>query len=132
MQQRSIPPKASVLVVDDQEDILGFITVALEAEGYEVRTAPDGAQALILLSERPADVLITDLFMPVQEGFETIDRCKARYPQTRIVAMSAGATGRTRHDYLVSAELVGVDATLHKPFSADELLDMVRRVLQTR
>jgi DNA-binding response OmpR family regulator len=123
-----------ILVVDDKEDIRAFMATALEAEGYEVRTAPEGTEALVLQRSRPADLLVTDIFMPGQEGFETITRCRTEFPQTRIIVMSAGTgtfPGMT-HDFLATAELLGVDATLRKPFNADQLLDTVRRVLQTR
>lgn len=80
--------------------------------------------------ERPADLLITDIFMPVQEGFETISRFKAEFPQTRVIVMSAGNVPGMKHDFLATAALLGVGATLRKPFDADQLLDAVRRVLQ--
>jgi DNA-binding NtrC family response regulator len=102
---------------------------ALEAEGHEVHTASEGAQALAELRRRRADVLITDIFMPGQEGFQTITRCKAEFPQTRIIVMSAGTIPGMEHDFLAAAAHLGVGATLRKPFTADQLLDTVRRVL---
>ena len=118
-------------MVDDHQDICAFMQAALETAGYEVRTAAEGAQALALLHERPADVVITDLFMPGKEGMETIAQCKTEFPQARIIAISAG--GRSgRRDFLAAAALIGADATLHKPFAADQLLDAVRAVLQPR
>ena len=122
---------SSILVVDDHQDICAFMQAALESAGYEVRTAAEGAQALALLRESPADVVITDLFMPGKEGMETIAQCKTEFPQTRIIAISAG--GRSgRRDFLSAAALIGADATLHKPFVADQLLKAVRAVLQPR
>ena len=122
----------AILVVDDNEDIRAFMCLALEEAGYEVRSAAEGAQALARQHERPADLLITDIFMPILEGFETISRFKAEFPQTRIIAMSAGSSSGMKHDYLSTAGLVGVDATLYKPFGPDKLLDTVRTVLGSR
>jgi CheY-like chemotaxis protein len=122
--------QATILVVDDHPDILAFIRAALEGEGYEVHTAPEGAQALAELGRRGADLLITDIFMPGQEGFQTITRCKAEFPQTRIIVMSAGNIPGMDHDFLATASHLGVGATLRKPFTADRLLDTVRRVLR--
>lgn len=119
----------SILVVDDNEDICSFVTAALEAEGYEVRTAPEGAQALTLQGQHPADLLITDIFMPGQEGFETITRFRADFPETRIVVMSAGILPGMKHDFLAAAKHLKVQATLRKPFTADQLLEAVRRAL---
>jgi CheY-like chemotaxis protein len=101
--------------------------VALEGAGYEVRTAEEGAHALARQHERPADLRITDIFMPVVEGFETISRFKAEFPTTGIIAMSAGSG--MKHDYLCTAGLLGVNAMLHKPFDAEKLLDVVSKVL---
>jgi CheY-like chemotaxis protein len=118
-------------VVDDHPDIRSFMQAALEGAGYEVQTAAEGAQALALQRERPAELLITDIFMPGQEGFETISRFKAEFPQIRIIVMSAGVIPGMKHDFLASVELLGVGATLRKPFDADRLLAAVRRVFQT-
>jgi YesN/AraC family two-component response regulator len=96
-----------------------------------VRTAEEGGQALSLQRRAPAELLITDIFMPGQEGFETISRFKAEFPQARIIVMSAGTVPGMKHDFLATAALLGgVGATLRKPFTADQLLDTVRRVLQ--
>jgi two-component system, cell cycle sensor histidine kinase and response regulator CckA len=121
-----------ILVVDDNPDICAFMSVALKGAGYEVETAPEGAQALALLHSRAADLLITDIFMPGQEGFETISRCRAEFPQTKIIVMSAGTVPGMQHDFLATAGLLGVRATLRKPFTADQLLDTVHKVLQPR
>jgi DNA-binding NtrC family response regulator len=119
-----------IVVVDDKEDICAFMNVALRGAGYEVQTAQEGAQALALLRSRAADLLITDIFMPGQEGFETLSLCKTEFPQTKIIVMSAGHIPGMTHDFLATAELLSVGATLRKPFTADQLLDTVGRVLQ--
>ena len=127
-------PRAAkrILVVDDHADIRDFITAALEAEGFEVQVAPEGEQALAMQRRRPADLVITDIFMPGKEGFETITSFKTDFPLTKIIVMSAGVIPGMKHDFLASAELLAIGATLRKPFSADQLLDTVHRVLQTR
>src|SRR5687768_4013588 len=107
------------MVVDDNEDIRVYLSAALNGAGYEVETAAEGAQALALLRSRAADLLITDLFMPGQEGFETITRCRAEFPKIRIMVISAGAVAGMQHDYLATARLLGVNATLRKPFDAE-------------
>lgn len=129
MRDASPESPKKVLVVDDKPDICEFMHAALESAGYEVRTATEGEEALMLQRARPADLLITDIFMPGREGMETIASFKADFPRIRIIAMSAGG-GTRRHDFLVDASLVGADATLHKPFDVQTLLETVGRVLR--
>jgi DNA-binding response OmpR family regulator len=118
-----------VVIVDDNPDILSFMRAALEVAGYDVRVAPEGAQALALQTQLSADLLITDIFMPGQDGIETLRDCKVSFPQTRIIVMSAGGGSGGKLDYLPAAALIGADATLRKPFNVDQLLDTVSKVL---
>lgn len=119
--------QATILVVDDRRDVLEFVRVALERAGYEVHVAENGGAALKLLRAHPADLLITDIFMPEADGMETIDQVHTLYPGTRLIAMSGGANHM--QDYLAIARQIGVDATLRKPFTMEELLEAVRSVL---
>jgi CheY-like chemotaxis protein len=73
-------------------------------------------------------VVITDIFMPEMDGIETIDRIRAEYPDTRIIAMACG--GERKQDYLKVARQIGADATLAKPFATAELLQLVRRLMR--
>ncbi len=124
------PAPKRILIADDNLDILSFMQAALEGAGYDVRVAPEGAQALALQTQLGADLLITDIFMPGQDGIETLRDCKVRFPQTRIIVMSAGGGSGKKLDYLPAAALIGADATLRKPFNVDQLLDAVSKVLQ--
>jgi CheY-like chemotaxis protein len=123
------PRKQSVLVVDDHADVRDFIRAALESAGYEVNIASEGGSALRLQRGQPAELLITDIFMPEREGMETIAAFKKEFPQTRVIAISAG-TSYGKHDFLAAAKLIGADATLRKPFDADQLLETVSKTLR--
>lgn len=118
----------TVLVVDDHLDTREFMQIALEAMGYVVHTAQEGEQALDMQREHPADLLVTDIFMPGMEGMATIAGFKAEFPETRIIAVSAGG-GSGERNYLSAAALIGADATLRKPFTADQLVEAVRTVI---
>jgi CheY-like chemotaxis protein len=111
----------TVLVVDDKAEVRQLLKAALEGAGYVVSTAANGREALAQQRASPAQVVITDLFMPETDGFETIQALRAGFPDTRIVAIS-GDSVRTRHEYLEAAQLIGVDATLRKPFEIAALL----------
>ena len=118
-----------IVVVDDNPDTCAFMSAALKGANYEVETAEEGALGMDLMRSREADLLITDIFMPGQEGFETITRCKTEFPRTRIIVMSAGTIPGMPHDFLATAALLGVGATLRKPFTVEHLLATVRKVL---
>src|ERR671924_1912434 len=114
-----------VLVVDDDADMRLTLRLALELAGYAVDEAANGREALEMQRSRPADVLITDIFMPDADGFEAIDAFRRQFPQTKIVVVSGGAQFSKR-DYLPDAELIGADATLQKPFDVDTLLNLLK------
>lgn len=115
----------NVLIADDDSSLRSALKLALEGNGYEVRVAANGAEALALQRKTPADVLLTDIFMPESDGFEAIDAFRRAFPATKIIAMSGDAK-RAKHEYLSAARLIGVDATLKKPFQLGALLHMLR------
>ena len=114
-----------LLVVDDDADMRLTLKLALELAGYGVEVAANGKEALEAQRRQPADVLITDIFMPDADGFEAIDAFRRQFPHTKIVVVSGGAQF-SKKDYLPDAELIGVDATLQKPFDVDALLGVLR------
>jgi CheY-like chemotaxis protein len=116
-----------ILVVDDDADMRLTLKLALEIAGYSVGVAANGREALEVQRREPADVLITDIFMPDTDGFEAIDAFRRQFPQTKIVVVSGGAQFSKR-DYLPDAELMGVDATLPKPFDVDTLLGLLAKL----
>jgi two-component system, chemotaxis family, chemotaxis protein CheY len=115
----------NILIADDNAAVRQSLKAVLEAAGYQVRLAAHGGEALARQREMPADILITDIFMPESDGFEAIDLFRKDFPQTKIIAMSGDVT-RTKHEYLPAAALMGVEATLKKPFQAEELLGILR------
>jgi CheY-like chemotaxis protein len=116
-----------ILIADDDATLRQSLKLALEAAGYRVRVAAHGGEAFALQSDRPADILITDIFMPENDGFEAIDRFRTAYPATKIVVMSGDAR-RTKLEYLPVAAMIGVDATLKKPFKLQDLLQTLKSI----
>jgi len=114
-----------ILVADDDRDVRAALRVALEVEGYEVEAVPDGESAMHAHEKRPADVLITDLFMPERDGFETVKYFRARNPGMLIVVIS-GWQRAPRVDHLAVALHAGANVILRKPFTPEELLDKLR------
>ena len=114
-----------ILIVDDNPDLALTLKLAVELDGHTAHTAATGREALKLLKQEPADILITDLFMPDSDGFELIDAVRRELPGIRIIVMSGG-TRRLKGEYLSSAALMDVDATLQKPFDIPDLLALLK------
>ena len=120
---------ARILVVDDDELIRKLILKTLERDGYEVFASADGHEVSNLHRRKPADLIITDLFMPEKEGMEIIMEMRRDFPDVKIIAISgAGSLGATQ--YLEMARMIGATRTLAKPFGQEELLAAVRELLE--
>ncbi len=119
---------ARILVVDDEDLVRLTLRQMLEAGGHEVIEAANGKQGVALEAENPVDLVVTDIIMPEQEGIETIVQLRRKNPSLKIIAISGG--GRMKNmDFLKIAANVGADATLTKPFSTQELTEVVNRCL---
>lgn len=116
----------SVLVVDDNEDTRGMLAAMLEAHGAAVTTAASVADARTALARQLPDVLVTDLAMPVEDGFGLLDYCRhhpdARFQALPILALTAYG-GQEASDRVIAA---GFDAYLAKPVEPLEVGRVVR------
>ena len=118
------PPMTRILVIDDNEDFRNLAKHWLEDAGFSVSVA-DGRIALELQREQPADVIVTDIFMPDQDGIETISALRKEFPRTQIIAMT-GHEPVTNYDVLGIAKQLGAARTFKKPFHLDDLVAAVR------
>ena len=118
-----------ILVIDDEELMLTFLKDLLEAEGYEVLTATNGAEGLALFESDPVDLVITDIIMPVKDGLDTILELKKKSPDFPVIAISAGGN-IPKERYLAVASYMKNTKTLAKPFTRDELISAVQEHLQ--
>lgn len=117
-----------ILFADDNEPFRLSFSRILERSGYRVAQADDGSEALRKFRESPPDLVICDLIMPEVEGMETIQEMLRLSPGVRIIAISGG--GRVNPlDYLKVARMMGAVETLAKPFSSDELLAVIERLI---
>jgi DNA-binding NarL/FixJ family response regulator len=115
-----------LLVVDDEPHLLRAVAACLRSEGYEVRTARSGKDALISLSERIPDLIISDIRMPGLDGYAMVNRIRssARTSLIPIVFLTAKDQKSDR----VEGFRIGVDAYLTKPFEPDELLAVLTSI----
>jgi CheY-like chemotaxis protein len=113
-----------VLVVDDHADTRDLLLTILKTDGYDVVLAEDGDAAMRRYRERPADLVLMDLYMPRKDGLTTIRDLCAEFPRAVIVAMS-GDTGTAWPNALAEARTAGAQLTLRKPLEPWVLLRAV-------
>ncbi len=118
-----------ILVIDDDEQFRPMLRRMLQCAGYEVVAAANGMEGIRLIRREPADLVITDIFMPEKEGLETIRELHQEFPQLKIIAISGGSDQTQEFSALPYAGKLGATGTLAKPFRRDELLKLVRDVL---
>ena len=115
-----------ILLVDDHEPMRTTLTALLKNMGHQVLTAADGKQALATQKKTPAEILLTDIFMPEMDGFELIQNFRKSYPEVKIIAVSGGVPKNPGGPYLNIAQKFGAKWVLPKPFTANELSAVIR------
>ena len=120
---------AEILIVDDDPLVREYLAIMVDLEGHSCAAAENGAEAVTFLTTHPCDLAIVDIFMPVKEGIETICEMRQRFPETRIVAMSAGSRFMPCSQALDYAMCLGADDVLPKPFSLDTFRTVVHQTL---
>lgn len=116
---------ATIALVDDDKNILTSVTIALEAEGFKVRTYLDGASALKALQEKPADLAVLDIKMPRMDGMELLRRLRQSTDMPVIFLTSKDE----EIDEMLGLKM-GADDYIGKPFSQRLLIERIRAVLR--
>ena len=120
---------AHILVIEDDEQFRDILQQMLTRDAHQVTTAPDGSAALTLLKSIRPELIITDILMPKMDGIETIMELLQSGTATPIIAMSGGGRSLAADSALGLTELMGVKATLIKPFSRAELRKAIEDAL---
>ncbi len=116
-----------LLVVDDDPSLLLAVSETLRAEGYEVVTARRGAEALVRVAESLPDLIISDIRMPGMDGYALARNLRSA-PRTRLVPI-VFLTAKDETADRIAGFRTGVDAYLTKPFEPDELVAVIRSIL---
>jgi len=120
----------SILVVDDDPEIVTLLTLRLGKRGYKVATAEDGHRALALAKEAPPDLVLLDVMMPGKSGWE-VARALKQDPSTRDVKIiMLSAIGEKTN--ALTAPIYGADAHVDKPFEFDKLEGVISELLSSR
>ncbi|MDJ0393844.1 response regulator transcription factor [Rhodococcus sp. G-MC3] len=123
-----MPQTATVLVVDDDADVLASLQRGLQLSGFTVITAVDGGQALAVVSKQSPDIVVLDINMPVLDGASVVKALRAMGNDVPICVLSA----RSSVDERISGLESGADDYLTKPFVLAELVARIRAMLRRR
>lgn len=123
--RRKMTPRTEIVVVDDDRQVLQYLKVTLESNGYAVKATTSPKQAMKLVEEGRPDLLILDLNMPEPDGFEVLRTERSKFPGLRILVISGEIDGAL----LEAASILGATATLEKPVTEGALIAKIREVL---
>ena len=117
----------SILLVDDEPNILLSLEFLMKRAGYEVRTATDGEAALQAVADTPPDLILLDVNMPKRDGFEVCQtiRANSQWKNVRIVMLTAKGRDVEREKGLS----LGADGYITKPFATQDVVDTVNSIL---
>jgi len=117
------PKRETVLVVDDELDVRELVRDVLSMHGYHVIETGDPFEARRLVETQPVHLLLTDVVMPIMNGLDLAKRVEAASPTTKVLLMSG---------YSTAAVKGSARPMLSKPFHANDLINAVRQILDSR
>lgn len=127
MKNYSTDNPKSILIVDDEVNIVISLAFLLEKEGFQVQTAANGAEALQKYTDHKPEIILLDVMMPIMNGYETARKIRSIDVDsaTRILFLTARGTQEDRQEGYVS----GADDFIVKPFDNEEILNKIREFL---
>jgi len=111
---------ASILIIDDEKPLRRALALTLERAGHRTLQATTGREAIGMIRQKPPDIVLTDIFMPEQDGFEVIMAVRQELPALKIIAMSGAYPEAPL--YLDIAKKLRADQILRKPFTPGQLI----------
>ena len=117
----------SIVVADDDPDILSIVSMSLETQGYEVHKATNGREAVDLAREHHPDLIIIDMMMPVMSGYEAVAELKAE-DSTKTIPI-VGLSAKAMATDMERATDVGIDGYITKPFRIAQVLSVIEGYL---
>ncbi len=119
--------KNTIMVVDDDPDMVAIIKTILEVKGYALQFAHNGQEVFNLLGEQKPDLIILDIFMPQMDGLEVLVRLREN-PGTASIPVILLTTNMEYKDFLEGYQ-IGANYYIPKPFTKNQLLDGVNSIL---
>lgn len=122
--------KETIIVVDDNRDVLSIVEAMLQTKGYNVLTAYSSTELFACLKEKKPDLILLDILMPDVNGLEVLSRLKSA-PETSSISVIL-LTALTRHEDILKGYNAGADYYISKPFTRTTLLNGVKLILEGR
>lgn len=119
-----------ILIVDDEPNILISLEYLMQREGFDVRVARDGLQAIEAIESDPPDLVLLDIMMPGKTGLEVCQHVRAVERLRQVVIVMLTAKGRETD--VAKGLALGANAYVTKPFSTRDLVAQVRALLQVK
>lgn len=117
--------KKSILIVEDNANLIDLYKSSLEELDIDVHFSNDGENAFKKIAQKKYDLYIVDIFLPTITGLEVIKVIKERYEKAKIIVISAAATDKLERDVMK----LGASALLRKPFRLQEMREIVKRFI---
>jgi len=124
---RAMADTKTILLVDDDREIIAALRTVLEGKGYRVLTASDGNAGLAVAERENPHLVVVDMMMPKKSGFLVLEKLKSTPEKKPKVIMITANEGSRHRAY---AEMLGVDDYIRKPFALDKLLERVEELLK--
>lgn len=121
-------PQKKILVVDDEENTRLALMRLLARDGFDVKTATDGSDALNIIRNHPVELIITDLNMPVMDGLAFLKELNREHPSSHVIMLTAYGE---MESYLEALNL-GAFEYLNKPVKLDELRKVIQKIFEGR
>lgn len=118
----------TVLIVDDEDKVRSYLARLLHKRGYRTRAARDGAEALALLKEYEAEIILLDVLMPGASGIEVLPEIKRLRPEAEVIMLTGNASGAVG----VEGIRLGAFDYLLKPIDLPQLLQRMEAALEHR
>ena len=117
---------SNLLIVDDEQSYRQLLSLVFEGNGHTIRTASNGREAVEMLRQEPADLIISDVKMPDMDGIALLQAVREFLPDVAVVMMTAFASVETARE----AFKLGADDFIQKPFDVEELKLIVKKALE--
>ena len=123
---------AKILIVDDDKNYRSSLRRLLTDLDYDVIVAENGDEAISTYTQSPADIVITDIFMPEKDGLEVIIELKKKFQDAKIIAISGGSTKfNVSLNLLEQAKQLGAHTIIDKPFRNEQLISAIKDIMGT-